>query len=374
MLLLAATLCLRSLMNARAFDPGFVVNDRAAAGFNLNDYGYTDAQAKEFCARLIDQVRALPGVRSAALTSHLPLGTGRMQGHFQLEGQALPPGERGPFFSQFSVGPGYFATMGTTLLQGREFTERDRAGAPRVAVINEAAAGRYWPGQNPIGRRLYSGDPKPENALEIVGVVETGRYLTLGEEPTPVVFKCFLQEQHLGGTLVAHVQGDPGPALAAIRAVAQELDPRLALTLTALERHLSLALFPMRTSGLLLGVLGLVALALAVSGLFGVIAYSVSQRTREVGIRMALGAQRRDVLRLVLRQGLTLAGIGVGIGLVGALIATQLLRSLLFGVGPADPVTFLGIPLLLLLVAWLACWLPARRAARIDPMQALRCE
>jgi predicted permease len=367
-LLLAATLCLRSLFNARSFDPGFEVKGRVAAEFNLRDFGYTTAQAKDFYTRLISQVQTLPGVQSAALTWHLPLGTERITGPFQLEGQEPVAVE------QFGVGPGYFATMGTRLLQGREFSEADREGAPRVAIINEAAASRYWPGQNPIGRQIYAGDAKAENAREIIGVVETGRYLTLEEDPKPVFFECFLQTPRPRATLVAHAGGDPQPMLSAIRKVTQELDPRLALTGTTLEQHLSLALFPMRTSGLLLGVMGVVALLLAVSGLFGVIAYSVSQRTRELGIRLALGAQRRDVLRLALRQGMRLAGLGICIGLAGAVAVTHLLRSLLFGVSPLDPVTFLAIPPLLLVVAWFACWLPARRAARVDPIVALRSE
>jgi ABC-type antimicrobial peptide transport system permease subunit len=215
----------------------------------------------------------------------------------------------------------------------------------------------------------------PGNALEIVGVVPTGRYHALGEAPRPAFFTCFLQGQALGGTIVAHVQGAPGPVLSAIRGVAQDLDSRLVLTrLSTLEQHLSLALFPMRTSGLLLGVLGMVALILAMAGLFGVIAYSVSQRTREVGIRMALGAQRREVLQLVLRQGLTLACIGVGVGLVGALVVTRLLRGILFGVTATDPLTYIAVPSALLAVALLACWFPARRAASIEPMTALRHE
>jgi len=370
-LLVAAALCLRSLLNARAFDPGFVVRDRVTAGFNLNDFGYTAAQARGFQEQLLARVQALPGVRSAALAGYLPLGTEHSNGNIPVAGQELPPGERGFFFEMLSAGPGYFATTGTPLLQGREFTDADREGAPRVAIINEAAARSYWPGQNPIGRRL--GDPG--NTLEIVGVVPTGRYRTLGEEPKPAFYRCFLQGQHLGGALVAHVQGAPGPVLSAIRGVAQELDSRLALTrVSTLEQHLSLAWFPMRTSGLLLGVLGAVALILAVSGLFGVVAYSVSQRTREVGIRMALGAQRSDVLRLVMRQGLWLAGIGTILGVAGALAATRLLRGLLFGVGATDPLTFIAVPLLLLAVALLACWFPARRAAGMDPMTALRNE
>jgi predicted permease len=374
-LLLAATLCLRSLFNARTFNPGFQIEGRIMAGFNLRDFGYTAAQTKDFYARLISRVRTLPGVKSAALTWYLPLGTEHSNGNFQLERQEPVAGQPGVFFNQFGAGPGYFATLGTRLLQGREFSEADREGAPRVAIINEAAASRYWPGQNPIGRRIFVGAPTAENAREIIGVVETGRYRTLGEDPTPAFFECFLQTVRDRATLVVHAGGNPQPVLTAIRNLTQELDPRLALTgATPLEQHLSLALFPMRTSGLLLGVLGVVALALAVSGLFGVIAYSVSQRTRELSIRLALGAQRRDVLRLVLRQGLKLAGLGIVIGLAGAIAVTRLLSSLLFGIGPLDPMTFLAVPALLLGVAWFACWLPARRAARVDPMVALRSE
>ena len=373
-LLLAATLCLRSLFNAHAFDPGFEVKGRVTVGFNLNDFGYSAAQAKEFYARLLSRLQSLPGVQSAAWTRYLPLGTERSNGNFRLDSEE-PGNEQFGLFEQLGVGPGYFATLGTTLLQGREFTEADREGAPRVAIINEAAASRYWPGQNPVGHRLFVGEGGAEQAREIVGVVQTGRYRTLGEDPKPAFFECFLQDVPSHAVLVAHVQSDPGLMLAAIRKVTQELDPRLALTGAAtLERHLTLALFPVRTSGMLLGVLGIVALVLAVSGLFGVIAYSVSQRTREIGIRMALGAQRRDVQRLVLLQGMKLAGLGLGLGLIGALAATQLLRNLLFGISPTDPATFLVIPLLLLAVAWFACWLPARRASRVDPMVALRTE
>ncbi|MBN9693071.1 MAG: ABC transporter permease [Verrucomicrobia bacterium] len=371
-LLLAATLCLRSLFNARLFDPGFEVKGRVTADFNLNDFGYSTAQAEDFYARLLGRMESLPEVRSVAWTRHLPLGTEHSNGSFQFEG--LEPGttESG-FFELFGVGPGYFTTLGTELLQGREFTAADRTGAPRVVIINEAVATRYWPGQNPLGRRLYAGEVRAENAREIVGVVPTGRYRTLGEDPKPAFFECFLQGVPSHATLVAHVRGDPQPVLTAIREATRQLDPRLALTsLTTLEQHLTVALFPVRTSGALLGALGIVALVLAVSGLFGVLTYSVSQRTHEVGIRLALGAQRREVQRLIVRQGMRLALVGVGIGLVGSLAATQVLRSLLLGISPTDPATFVAIPLLLLGVAWLACWLPARRAARVNPVVALR--
>ena len=331
-LLLAATLCLRSLFNARALDPGFEVKGRVTAGFDLNDFGYSPDASKEFYARLLSRVQTMQGVRSTAWAAYLPLGTERSNGNFQLDGQESGSGRFG-FFEKFGVGPGYFTALGTKLLQGREFNEADSEDAPRVAIINEAAASRYWPGENPIGRRLYAGEAHAENAREIVGVVQTGRYGTLGEDPKPAFFECFLQDVPSRATLVAHVRSDPQLALAAIRGAVQELDPRLTVTGAAtLEQHITLALFPVRTSGMLLGVLGVVAMLLAVSGLFGVIAYSVSQRTREVGIRMALGAQRRQVRRLVLRQGMKLAILGVGVGLPAAIGATRLLRNLLFGI------------------------------------------
>lgn len=374
-LLLAAALCGRSFLNARSVDPGFVSRDRITADFNLRDLGCTADQAREYCARLVARVETIPGVQSAALTSYLPFGLERINGTFQLEGREPTPGDHGFFFEQFSVGPGYFATIGATLLQGREFTKADREGALRVAIINEAAAKRYWPGENPIGRRLFNGSPNPENALEIVGVVETGRYRTLGEEPRPVFYECFLQGSQLSGTIVTHIQGAPGAALAAVRLAAREVDARLAFSRIApLEQHVALALFPVRTSSLLLGGLGFVGLVLAVSGLFGVVSYSVAQRSREVGIRMALGAQRRDVLRLLFVQGLKLAGFGLLLGLGSALATTRLLQSLLFGVSAIDPVTFIAVPMVLFGIASLACWIPARRAALVDPMVALRTE
>jgi predicted permease len=373
-LLLVATLCIRSLFNARSLDPGFETDGRVVASFNLGDNGYTTDESEQFHARLMTRVRTLPEVRSAALAAYLPLGMERSNGTFQFESDD-PAGESSGFFERFAVGPGYFATMGTRLAQGREFNDADREGAPRVAIINQAAAEQYWPGRNPIGGRLYAGDSTPGNALEIVGVVQTGRYGTLGENPRPAFFECFTQTDQSRATLVVHAQDDPLSALAAVRNATREIDARLALTsATPLEEHLTLALFPVRISGTLLGVLGIAALILAVSGLFGVIAYSVSQRTREVGIRMALGAQRGDVRRLVLRQGLWLAGLGIGIGLPAALAVTRLLQGLLFGISPTDPVTFLVVPLMLLGVACFACWLPARRAARVDPMVALRSE
>jgi predicted permease len=374
MLLIAGTLCFRSLAKARSLDPGFQIAGRVAADMNLNDYGYSGEQARTFYARLVERAAALPGVKSAAVANHLPLGTSNNTMTVSAEGQPLQPDEGGTAVESFVVASGYFTTTGARLIDGREFTPGDREGAPPVAVINETAARRFWPGASPIGRRLVV-NPKTREAVEVVGLVQDGKYRTLGEEPRPAVFLSFHQRPTLRATLVVHVAGDAQATLAALRRTARELDARLALTrLSTLDQHLTFALFPVRTSALLLGVLGGVALLLAASGLFGVIAYSVAQRTREVGIRLALGARQGQVVRQIVGEGMRLAGLGVVFGLAGAWALTRLLGSVLFEVSVTDPLTFAAVPLLLAGISALACWIPARRAAKVDPMVALRYE
>ncbi len=373
-LLVAGTLCLRSLIKAESLNPGFQIADRVVAEVNLHDYGYSAAQSQAFYAQLLERTAALPGVRSATLANYLPLGTEHNAIRISAEGQPLQPESGRPAANSYNVAPGYFAAMGARMLQGREFNHSDRDGAPLVAIINETAATRFWPGENPLGRRLVISASTGET-VEVIGVVQNGKYRSIGEEPRPAIFMSFHQRPSSRATLVAHVAGDAQSTLAAIRQVTKDIDPRLALNhMATLSEYLTFALFSVRTTALLLGILGGVALLLAASGLFGLIAYSVAQRTREVGIRLALGAQQGQVVRQIVGEGLRLVGWGMALGLVGAFALTRLLKSVLFNVGATDPLTFVAIPLLLAGVATLACWLPARRAARVDPMEALRTE
>ncbi|HTH50066.1 MAG TPA: ABC transporter permease [Candidatus Limnocylindria bacterium] len=374
-LLISGSLCLRSLFNAQNVKLGFKVENRVTAELNLKDYGYTDAEKSRFNTAFLDRVGALPGIESVAIADYLPLDSRYLSLDYRVEGQEASKDQPGHVIQTFDVGSDYFATMGTGLLRGREFARSDREGGALVAIINQAMADRFWPGQEAVGHRLFEGKPGTGDSYEIVGVVENGKYRTLGEAVRPVVYRSRFQQPRPRSTFVAHVRGDPQAALGAIREVTRELDPRLALArLDTLDHHLALALFPARATGLLFGVFGSVALLLAVSGLFGVIAYSVSQRTREIGIRMALGACRRDVVSMVLRQGLRLTLAGVAAGLAIALAVTRLLRSLLLDVSPLDPFTFTAVPLLLITITLLACLFPARRASQVDPMVALRTE
>ena len=375
LLLVGSGLCLRSLLHAQSIDVGFEAGNRLIATLDLSSLGYPEAQGKAFFNNLIERTKAIPGVESASLTSHLPLGGVRWGQTVNIEGHQPPPGESGFGVNTMSVGPDYFKTMGTTVLRGREFTSRDIEGAPRVVIINEEMARRFWPDRDPVGAGVTMDGGSGEQRFEIVGVVKNGKYWSLGEQPRHFLYHPILEGYYARSTLVAKTSGDPASLLAAVRREIGALDPNVAPTqLGAMEEHMAFALFPARVSGVLLGVFGLLALVLALVGLSGLIAYSVSQRTREIGIRMALGAGTLDVLKLVIGEGMLLALIGMTIGLAAALGLTRFLSDLLYGVSAVDPLTFGLIALLLIGVALLACWLPARRATRVDPMVALKCE
>jgi putative ABC transport system permease protein len=369
-LLIGAALCVRSLLNAQSIDPGFDAQHEMMAVLDPGSLGYSEAKGRAFYNELLDRVRALPGVSSVSLAGYLPLTTEETVQGTEPEDHPAQPGHA-PGIDNTEVGPDYFRTMGISLVRGREFNAQDRAGAPGVAIINDALAKRFWPGQDPIGRRVIVADAH----LQVVGVVRTGKYRTLSEASLPFLYRPILQNYRPRCTLVVRTAGDPHSLLTEVRREIQALDPNVVpIDLETMKEYMALPLFPAHTAGLLLGAFGALALVLAVGGLYGVMCYAVSQRTHEIGVRVALGAERRDVLKLVVGHGMLLALVGLGAGLASAFAATRALTSLLYGISSSDPVTFVSVSLALMGVAFAASYIPARRATKVDPMVALRYE
>jgi len=286
-----------------------------------------------------------------------------------------PSGMRGLPIDMALVGPDYFDAMGIPVLSGRSFKNTDDDQAPPVVMINQQMAERFWPRQNPVGQFVtLMGSQGGRTRAEVIGVAKTGKYASLGEDPKPFFYRPLLQEYEPGAQLIVRTAGDT-PIVDALRHEVRALDPRMALVgVETLEQHMQLPLFPARAAGLLLGLFGLLALTLAIVGLYGVMSYSVSQRTREIGVRMALGARRIDVVRLILGQGLRLTLMGMVIGVVCSVALTWVLRSVLYGISATDPLSFLAVAVLLTMVAAAASYVPARWATRVDPMRALRTE
>lgn len=376
-LLVGAGLCLRSLWNARSIDPGFNPHCAVTAALNVETFSYSRARGKIFYSTLLDRVRALPGVRFASLADHLPLSPLLRMESLEVDGtEQSSSTERETSMEDAIVAPGYFEAMGVPLLRGRGFSSHDTETAPAVVVINQALADRFWPNQDPLGKTVTLDGPEHTRVpARIVGIASTGKYQSLGEDRKPFFYKCMLQFYEPGVKLIVRTEGQPSAALEGLRAEVQKLDPRIALVgVETLDQHMQLPLFPARAAGLLLGAFGCLALALAVIGIYGVISYSVTQRVREIGIRMALGADPAHVLKLVVSQGLQLTGMGLAIGLVAAVAVTRVLSSLLYGISPRDGFTFAGVTVLLTLVAAVASYLPARRATKVDPISSLRAE
>ena len=367
-LLAGAALCVRSLMHASLIDPGFDTHHIALATLDPGVLGYPPEKVESFYLRLLESVHGLPEVTAVSYANYLPLGA-------SVEATSVGKrlGERPDrgFVQVFRIAPGYFSAMGIPLLRGRDLTQEESESETAPAVIvNDTLARELWSDKDPIGKRIALGGAKATS--EVVGVVKTGKYRTLGEAPLGVLFRGHLPAQR---TVVIRTHGDARPLLEAVRRQVQVTDPMMAATrMQTIEEYMALPLFPARATGLLLGASGMFAGCLTTIGLFGVIAYVVSQRTREIGIRIALGAQKGDVLKLVMIQGLQLTGIGVAIGLAVAFAATRLLSPFLYGIGPNDPATLGGAAIGLAAVAALACYVPARRAMQVDPALALRYE
>ena len=367
-LLAGATLCVRSLRNANAIDPGFDTRHIALADLDPGTLGYTPEKVKDFYARLLERVRRLPQVTSASYAAFLPLGTTRQAG---TAGKILGHDPNAIPISVYRVEPGLLATMGIPLLRGRDLTTSEADGAtPDGVVINEYLARRLWPGEDPVGKRLALSGEKTTS--QVVGVVKNGKYRTLGEGSMAAVFRGELPAAR---TLVVRTSGSERAVLDEVRRAVPAVDPLMTTTMVqTIGEFMAFPLFPARTTGWLLGVSGILAVVMTTIGLFGVIAYVVSQRTHEIGLRMALGARRGDVLKLVMGQGLRLIGIGLAIGLCVALAAARLLAPLLYGIGANDPATMAAVAVGLAVIALSACYLPARRAMRVDPSVALRYE
>jgi putative ABC transport system permease protein len=378
MLLAGAGLLLKSFARLREVNPGFVPGRVATFTVTLSPVKYgTSDQQRAFATTLLDKVRAIPGVDSAGLTFGLPLsGTGFVLS-FEVAGRPAPAPNAEPEAQVRMASPGYFGTMGIPLKRGRAFSPSDRNGAPRVFVISEETARRYFPGEDPIGRKIQFGWSRDGDRLagEIVGVVGDVRQAKLSGELTPHAYVPFDQWPVEELTVVMRTRTDPTATLRAARTVVESLDRDLPVyDAVTLDTLVSKSLGQPRFYLLLLIVFAGLAVVLAAVGIYGVMAYTVQQRTREIGIRIALGASAERVVGMVVRRGLTLAVLGVALGTAGAYAVTRVLRSLLYGVGERDPLTFVAVAVLLALVALLASWVPARRAARVDPLAAMRAE
>ncbi|HVC19708.1 MAG TPA: ABC transporter permease [Vicinamibacterales bacterium] len=371
--LVGSGLFLRSLHNAQQINPGFRTGHLALVTFNVQAQGYSQPRGEAFYRQVLDRVQGLPGVRRASLSTMLPLSGGGFMRSVFIEGQAAPPGGNGVLVLTNTVTPGYFETMGIRLRTGRMFASTDIAGGPRVAIINETMAKKFWPAGDAVGHRFrFFGQDDP---LQIVGVVADSKFGTLGEQPQSCAYTPMAQSYAGQVSLEAWTTGDPAAALGTIRSAVQGLDPNLPLTgVTTMNQVLDQSLVAARLGAITLGAFGLLALVLAAIGLYGVMAYLVTQRTQEIGVRMALGARAADVRWLVVRQGMVLALAGIGVGAGAGLLLARAASGLLYNVSAIDAPTFVVIPLLLGTVALLATILPARRATRIDPMLALRCE
>ncbi|MGA9770145.1 MAG: ABC transporter permease [Blastocatellia bacterium] len=375
-LLVGGGLMIRSFLRLQSVDSGFNPRNVLTMVVSLAGSEHsTGPKRAAFFNQLNERVENLPGVESASAINHLPLAGDIWGVGFTIEGRPAPlPGE-GIGAVYRIVRPNYFQTMGARLVRGRDFTERDNEHAPGVIIINEAMARRHWAGEDPIGKRIMvsMGDTSPREIVAIVKDVKQGDWAA---EPRPEMYLPYLQAtspRYL--TLVIRTSAEPMKLAATVQGEVWAIDKNLPVSdIMSMEDAISAAIAQQRFNMLLLGIFAAVALVLAVVGIYGVMSYSVTQRTHEIGIRMALGASAGDVLRMIVGQGMALVAIGIGVGLVGAFALTRLMESLLFGVSVTDPLTFIAISVVLAGVALGACFIPARRATKVDPMIALRYE
>ena len=373
-LLIGAGLLLHSLWRLQSVDTGFRTENLLTFSVSLPDASYGDEQRRAlFHARLLEQLRSLPGVESASAVSSVPIaGNDEIYAFFVTDNPPTSP-ETVPSAQFYAVSPDYFRTMGIPVRVGRPFTEADKAGAQGVIILNETMAKRYFPG-DPIGQTVRLGNPDAP-PVTVVGVVGDVDHDGVGSLATAQMYEPVSQQPHSAMSFALRSNVDAAALTASVRREVMALDPNLPVfDVNTMTSIVSSAIAPQRSTAILLVVFAMLAMTLAVIGIYGVISYSVSQRTREIGVRMALGAARGDILRLIVGHGLRLTVLGLALGLIAAFGLTRLLTRMLFDVDPLDPLTFVAIPVLLAIVALAASYLPARRAARVGPMDALRCE
>jgi predicted permease len=375
LLLACAGFFIRSFQNSAHEDMGFRQDHTLMISLDLGLQGYKEPRGQQFYKQLSERVKALPGVRDAAITSYVPMGYENSLVNVYPEGQVNPDQAKVETAFDDMAQPAYFRTAGVPVIEGREFKDTDTANAPKVAIINDTFAKKIWPGKDAIGKVFRTAKDGPP--IQVVGLTRTGKYLFLYETPQLYVYFPLEQRYNSTATLMVHSQDDPRGLIGAVREQVRNLDPGLPVySVTTMEAHVKYGkpLLPARLGAMLVGAFGLLGLVLASVGVYGVVSYSVSQRTQEIGIRAAMGAQRINVLGMVLRQGMTMAGIGTGVGIVLAFLLFRGLHTVLYGVKSTDFVALGTVSALLLAVAFVASYVPALRATRVDPVVALRQE
>ncbi len=375
-LLVGALLLTRSFARMERSDPGFDATGVLTLRVSLPESRYpSDSSIARFHEQLHAGLRALPGVTSSASVLTPPLSDENIFTAITIEGQPAEPGQAMHAHRQ-AVTPGYFSVLHIPLLKGRAFTTADDASAPRVAIVTDALARNRWPNESAVGRRFKLGQAdSDERWVTVIRVARDVKQFGVRDGTPDGIYLPLAQSPPRTATIALRADGEPTALAAPVRRVVRLLDPELAVFgVEAMPRTLARSIWQPKLQSLLVGTFAVIALVLAAVGVYGVVLYSVAQRTREIGVRMALGAQRSAVLRLVLAQGVRLTLIGVALGLIGSLAGARLLQGLLFGVGVHDPLTFAGVPILLAFIAVIACYLPARRAASVDPAIALRAD
>jgi putative ABC transport system permease protein len=377
-LLASAGLLVESFVRLQRVPAGFDTSNVMTARIALPEGSYPKSQdSAEFYKKLLPRVSTLPGVQSAAAGWWIPLSGSEIGFNFDVQERPIPAGQQ-PIAETNVVTPEYFRTIGVAIRRGRAFTDRDDRNAPPVAIVTESFARQYFPGDDPVGKRIIpngSVDPGKPPVREIVGVVADMHLISLRLPPKPQIY-IPLQQFGIGSmSIFVRSRLDLKSMTAALRSAVAEFDKDVPVYRSqSLADYMSKSIAQPRLNAMLVGLFALIALLLAAAGIFGVMSYSVTQRTQEIGIRLALGAQRYDVLRLIVLQGMRFVGAGIVLGLIGVFLCTRLLQSLLFGIGATDLRTMLAVTVILTAVAFIACLLPARRATLVDPIQALRAE